>query len=298
VKISEVKKVSLLVPTRNRKESLRRLLESIDRIEIPQQVQVSVTVIDNGSADGTAAFLTAKINRPTNVSFLTLTESRQGKASALNRGLACTTGDVFLVIDDDVVVDPHLITGHLQGYRATHFDALQGRILPGVDPAGRGADPGRLREYNIPLIDYGRDYCEIRGLTGTNMSFKREVFEKIGFFDPRLGPGAAGYSEDSEFSIRARRAGFKIGYTPHAIVYHELSPERYGRKYNRDAEYRKGLSRSIYRGDSILFRVIPDLLANCVRYGFYKSIGRSQKASKTEGRLMKHWGYLAGKLRR
>jgi GT2 family glycosyltransferase len=65
------------------------------------------------------------------------------------------------------------------------------------------------------------------------MSFKRAVFGKIGFFDHRLGPGAAGFSEDTEYSIRIRKAGFKIGYTPHAIVYHELNPSRYGRVYNR-----------------------------------------------------------------
>jgi GT2 family glycosyltransferase len=129
------------------------------------------------------------------------------------------------------------------------------------------------------------------------MSFRREVVEKVGRFDPRLGPGAAGYSEDTEFSIRLRSAGFKIGYTPHAIVYHELNPERYGRKYNRDAEYRKGVSRSIYRDDSIFFRVIPQLLANCARYGLYRLFGLHHKVYRTEGRLMKCWGYLSGKLR-
>lgn len=58
------------------------------------------------------------------------------------------------------------------------------------------------------------------------MSFKGEVWERVGLFDLRLGPGASGFSEDTEFSIRICKAGFKIGYTPHAVVYHELNPER------------------------------------------------------------------------
>jgi GT2 family glycosyltransferase len=128
------------------------------------------------------------------------------------------------------------------------------------------------------------------------MSFNRAVFEKVGFFDPRLGPGASGFSEDTEFSMRIRKAGFKIGYTPRAVVYHELNPARYGRAYNRDVEYRKGVSRSIYRHDSILFRVFPDLVTNCLRYGIYRILRLSQKAYKTEGRIMKCWGYLSGKL--
>lgn len=129
------------------------------------------------------------------------------------------------------------------------------------------------------------------------MSMKRQVFETVGFFDTRLGPGAAGFSEDSEYSIRIRKAGFKIGYAPHAIVYHELNPDRYGRTYNRMVEYRKGLSRSIYRRDSIVFRVVPNLVANIMRYGLYRLLGKGQKAYKTEGRIMKCWGYLIGKAR-
>ncbi|MGZ8496358.1 MAG: glycosyltransferase family 2 protein, partial [Candidatus Binatia bacterium] len=132
---------------------------------------------------------------------------------------------------------------------------------------------------------------------GTNMSFTRQVFDKVGFFDSRLGPGAAGFSEDTEYSIRIRNAGFRIGYTPGAIVYHELNPNRYGRAYNRMVEYRKGLSRSIYRHDSIAFRVMPNLVANSLRYGLYRIVGKSQKAYKTEGRIMKCCGYLMGKLR-
>jgi GT2 family glycosyltransferase len=287
----------IVIPTFNRRESLRRLLDSVGRMNIPGMAQVSVTVVDNGSADGTAAWLAAAGNRPSNVFFTTLGEPRKGKAHALNRGLAGATDDFFLVLDDDVIIDPHLVLRHLEGYRSTGFDALQGRILPGVDAEGRPADPKRLREYNIPLLDHGTDYRELRGLTGTNMSFKREVLKKVGLFDPRLGPGAAGFSEDSEFSIRIRRAGFKIGYAPQAIVYHELSPERYGRKYHRAAEYRKGVSRSIYRRDSIWFRVIPDLVVNCLRYGVYRLLGSREKVYRTEGRIMKDWGYVSGKLR-
>jgi GT2 family glycosyltransferase len=295
---SKVLTFSLIVPTRNRSESLRRLLKSIDALVIPQSSRVDVLVVDNGSADGTAKLLAEEIKRLRKVSLVALTEQRKGKASALNRGMAAAKGDFFIVLDDDVVVDDQLVVKHLESYQGNPFDAVQGRILPGVDPEGNPADRSRLREYNIPMIDYGSDYREIRGLTGTNMSFKKKVFEQIGFFDPRLGPGASGFSEDTEYSMRIRRAGFKIGYTPHAVVYHELNPERYGRAYNRMVEYRKGLSRSIYRRDSIAFRVVPNLLANCLRYGLYSLVGNRQKAFKTEGRVMKCWGYLMGKAHR
>lgn len=294
----EVVTFSLVIPTCNRSESLRRLLESIGRIAIPFASQVEVIVVDNGSVDGTAALLAEEGIRPANVSFTALTEQRKGKACALNRGLGSAKGDFLLVLDDDVVVAPDLVIRHLDGYRGGVFDALQGRILPGVDFDGKPADSARLREYNIPLNDYGDEHREIRGLTGTNMSFKRKVLDKVGYFDPRLGPGASGFSEDTEFSMRIRKAGFKIGYTPDAVVFHELDPARYGKTYNRGVQFRKGLSRSIYRHDSIVFRVVPYLVADCVRYGIYRLMGWTRKVYRTEGRLMKRWGYLTGKFRR
>jgi glucosyl-dolichyl phosphate glucuronosyltransferase len=288
--------LTIIIPTYNRRPSLQRLLESIDRLEIPASSRVEVVVVNNASRDETAALLSDEIIQPKSTSFVVLTEFNKGKASALNRGLTVAKGDYILVLDDDVVADSSLIMEHLKCYEENSFDAVQGRILPGVDPEGKSADVKRLQEYNIPIIDHGPTCREINGLTGTNMSFKRAVFEKVGSFHPDLGPGAAGFSEDTEYSIRIREAGFKIGYTPGAVVYHELNPNRYGRKYKRRIEYRKGLSRSIYRSDSVAFKVIPDLIANCIRYGVYRSLGLSQKAYKTEGRIMKRWGYLIGKI--
>jgi len=254
-------------------------------------------IANNGSTDETESLLRGEQAKARKFSLRVLQERQRGKASALNLALASVKGNLILIVDDDVIVHPQWLVKHLECYRTTTFDAVQGRVLPGVDPEGNPADPGRLREYNIPIIDYGEEVREIRGLTGTNMSFKREVYETVGHFDTRLGPGASGFSEDTEYSIRIRKAGFKIGYTPHAIVYHELNPERYGREYNRTTQLRKGISRSIYRRDSIAFNVLPNLIANCLRFGFYKLVGKSQKAYKTEGRIMKYWGYLVGKMR-
>jgi glycosyltransferase involved in cell wall biosynthesis len=289
--------LSVIIPTRNRLLSLQNLLESFERATASKDWDVEILVVDNGSTDGTAVFLRREIGKPRKFALKILHEKTPGKANALNTGLSKARGDIIIIIDDDVTAHPALFCGHLEEHQSTGFHAIQGRILAGKDPQGDSADPAKLREYNIPYIDYGDQVREIRGLTGTNMSFQRQVFEKVGFFDTRLGPGAAGFSEDSEYSLRIRKAGFKIGYIPHAIVYHELNPNRYGREYNRMVEYRKGLSRSLYRRDSVVFNVVPNLVANIIRYGLYRLMGKTQKAYKTEGRIMKCWGYLIGKAR-
>lgn len=285
---------SVIVPTFNRAASLARLLASLAHSRGLEEIPSEVIVVNNGSTDRTGEVCAAMVQSSDALEFRAAEEPQKGKASALNCGLAMAQGRYLMVLDDDVVVDAELIRRHFDCFQSSAFDAVQGRILPGVDPAGQPADPSRLREYNIPMIDYGDQVRPIRGLTGTNMSFKREVFERVGGFDPRLGPGASGFSEDTEFSRRVRDAGFKIGYTPNAVVYHELDPARIGRAYHRSVEYRKGRSRSFYRHDSMVLNVIPNLVANCLRYAVYKVFGRAQKAYKTEGRIMKCWGQVVG----
>jgi len=286
--------LTIIIPTRNRLPSLSRLFVSLSLSLSKITAPVEIIVVNNGEVRNSAEIL--ELARTANLKIEVLSPT-PGKSWGLNEGLKRAQGKIICSLDDDVVVHPAWAEKLLEAHASTGFDAIQGRIFPGVDPEGQPADPERLREYNIPMVDYGEEVCEIQGLTGTNMSFKREVFEKVGFFDTRLGPGASGFSEDTEYSMRIRKAGLTIGYAPNPIVYHELDPQRYGRDYSRGVQYRKGLSRSIYRRDSIVFNVFPNLVANCLRFCLYRALGMSQKAYKTEGRILKYWGYLRGRVK-
>lgn len=285
--------LTIIIPTRNRLPSLARLFASLSLSLSRIETSFEIFVVNNGDIQNTAKILELAIAANLEIVVLGPTP---GKSWGLNEGLKRAKGKIICPLDDDIVVAPEWVEKLLEAHALTAFDAIQGKILPGVDPEGRPADPTRLREYNIPMIDYGEEVREIRGLTGTNGSFKREVFERVGYYDTRLGPGGSGFSEDTEYSMRIRGAGFKIGYTPRAVVYHELDPARYGLAVKREVQYRKGLSRSVYRHDSILFSVLPNLAANCIRWLIYRGLGKTQKAYKTEGRILKYWGYLVGKV--
>ena len=287
-------KVSVIIATRNRSESLGRLLQSLRDSRDLDAIALEVVVVNNASTDGTAARLerTARGWPPLRALF----EGRPGKNFALNKGIQAARGEILCFMDDDIVLDPQWLGALVRDYQTTGYDAFQPRILPGRDPAGKSAETARLYQYNIPVIDYGDSIRRIRGLTGVMMSVRRGAIDKAGGFDERLP--ASGYHGDTDISRRIRQAGFSIGYTPHVVAYHELNPERYGAEYARLSQYRKGLSRSVYGQDSILLDVMPNLFANCLRYFVYLASGRREKVYKTEKRIMKYWGYLMGRLQR
>jgi GT2 family glycosyltransferase len=69
-----------------------------------------------------------------------------------------------------------------------------------------------MRPLGVPVWRIG---------AGANMAFRREVFERLGGFDERLGAGAAGCSEDSEMWYRVLAAGHSCRYEPAAVVRHQ-----------------------------------------------------------------------------
>lgn len=73
----------------------------------------------------------------------------------------------------------------------------------------------------------GDEVTEVRNSFGPNMSFRIEVFDKVGYFDQRLGFGHRGTSymqgEEADFTLRMRREmGRGVIYNPDAVVYHKI----------------------------------------------------------------------------
>ncbi len=73
-----------------------------------------------------------------------------------------------------------------------------------------------LPSYQERSLKFYEDSRNIGWLAGTALMIKREVFEKIGFLDDNIFM----YGEDVEFCLRAKKVGFKIGWTDKAEVIH------------------------------------------------------------------------------
>ena len=213
-------KTSVIVATHNRPDSIRRLIASL----APELANRSreLIIAENGTPTPMQLSLEgAPLSH--------LHEPRAGKCRVQNRAIAEASGEILVFLDDDLVVAPGYLAG-VDQFFDTHreFAAMKGRILAAEDPEEK---VGPLAPYlDLPIADHGDDVIEVRGVLGANMAFRAGAIRQVGPFDERLGPGAGGHEEETEMSQRMRRAGFRIGYAPKALVYHDVDPSRANRE--------------------------------------------------------------------
>jgi len=259
-------KLSIVIATHARPASLVRLIASLapqlqaadHELFIAENGTPSPTPIDRGAFD-------------TNAEIIHLHEARPGKCRIQNRAIAAAHGDLLVFLDDDLAVAEGYVAAVEQFFDAyPHFAAMKGRILPAEDPV---AKVGVAAPYlDLPIADHGEQVIEVRGVLGANMAFRASALRRVGPFDERLGPGAAGHEEETEMSQRLRRAGLHIGYAPLALVWHEVDPARADRdRFIRIARER-GYCRMIHESHSRL-EIWTKLVTAAVRLKVAQTIG-------------------------
>ena len=178
-----------------------------------------------------------------------LLEENVGISGARNAGVAEAHGDVIAFIDDDAVADLGWIERLVETYERCDAVSVGGKVLP-VWLSGK---PDHLPGELYWLVGATHDgfaeerVAEIRNTFGPNMSFRREVFEKVGGFNESLGFSQRGTSyvqaEEPEFALRMRNAlGRGMVYNPEAVVYHKIPESK--------ARVRTLLRRAFYQGYS------------------------------------------------
>lgn len=218
--------VGVVVLSWNGREDTLGALESLREVTYRP---LAVVVVDNGSDDGT--FEAVRAEHPE--VDLVRSESNLGYAEGNNLGIrrALDLGsDYVLVLNNDVVVDPGFVTALvLEAERRPEAAALSSKVLY-LDPpdliwfAGATFDPrsgynGRLRGYRRRD---GREYSRVTETDracGAAMLVSRRVLDEIGSFDADLFC----YSEDLDWSLRARRAGYRLYVVPESRVWHKVS---------------------------------------------------------------------------
>jgi glycosyltransferase involved in cell wall biosynthesis len=210
---------TILISTRNRAHYLKHTLDSLSRIRT-DGAGIELIVIDNGSSDDTMAMATEAARRfPFRVQLLSF--SRGAKAAALNYALPAATGRCLVFTDDDLRFDELWLQKLLAPLRAAQAEAVVGEIrLP------PHLTRGWMEPAHRAMLAEVRPNDERHQLVGANMAISRECFDSVGAFDPALGPGALGLSEEVLLDRQIRFKGGRVRFASGAIVEHHFDPKR------------------------------------------------------------------------
>ncbi|MBZ0115755.1 MAG: glycosyltransferase family 2 protein, partial [Sandaracinaceae bacterium] len=210
--------VSIVVPTRDRLDLLHACLASLERSTHPHR---EVVIVDNGSIEReTLAFLAAcphrvlRIDEPYNFSRLNGRAVRE----------ACTGAQLLFLNNDTQVIAPDWIEALLEHAQREGVGAAGAKLLY---PDGRLQHAGlvytrtRFRDAHVFLREIGMDpftdcVRNFTAVTAACMMVPRRAFDAVGGFDERF---AVAFN-DVDLCLRLRQAGYRIVYTPHAVLYH------------------------------------------------------------------------------
>jgi len=245
-------KTSVIVATYNRPDSIRRLIASLAP-EITTGAR-EIIVAENG----TPSPLQLSVE---GFPLKHLHEPRAGKCRIQNRAIAqAAESEILVFLDDDLVVAPGYLAA-VEEFFDVHreFAAMKGRILPAEDPEKVA---GPMAVYlDLPIADHGEQVVEVRGVLGANMAFRADALRQVGPFDERLGPGAGGHEEETEMSERIRRAGFRIGYAPKVLVYHDVDATRANRERFIRVSRERGRCRMLHEKHSAVDVIVKNAIA-------------------------------------
>jgi GT2 family glycosyltransferase len=194
-----------------------------------------------------------------------------------------------------VVVDPGWLESIHRFLENNRYQVAQGAIhIPSPEAEDPQINQLLDRYRTIPRVDYGPGRQDLASLNGANVVIYREVLDKIGHFDQRLGPGAAGTSEDVELASRIVRAGLKIGYIQEAVVYHRVDRSRLTDEYFKSLHRRQGFSRLAVEDRGII-RISLGLLRSSMQYCVYSFFGQERKRYRSKGRIYHYLAMLEAK---
>lgn len=227
-------KIAVVILNYNGLEDTLECLESVRRCDTTGH-EVEITVVDNNSQDGSQEAL-AKLK---DIHLIQNTDNL-GYSGGNNIGVKKALErirDAVIILNNDTLVERGLILNLAAALKSADIASPKIYFAEGFeyhkdrykkDQLGKVIwyAGGKIDWDNIIGMHTGVDEVdtgqfdkktEIDLATGACLIAKREVFEKIGFFDEKYFL----YLEDMDFCVRARKSGARIVYAPKAIVWHK-----------------------------------------------------------------------------
>jgi glycosyltransferase involved in cell wall biosynthesis len=269
-------KISVLICTRNRAQSLARTLQTLLALPNADTYSYEVIVVDNASQDETRAVV-ERCQR-THARLQYRYEAKPGLSFVRNTAIRHSSGELLAFTDDDVLVTENWLAEIAREFAGDpHLQVLCGRVLLARTELARVAFLDQAEREVVRFPNVGEP------VMGANMVFRRRLFEEIGLFDVRLGAGRffAG-GEDTELVYRALKAGHYLLYAPNVLVYHDhdrLTEAQACRlEYSYGKSYSAYLFKHILRGDGFAARAF-----------YWSALGLRERMKRRPGETVEAW---------
>jgi GT2 family glycosyltransferase len=203
--------ISVVVPTHQRRARVLAMLNAF-RHQTFSPARFEVVISIDGSTDGTREALEAVM---TNHALRVLCQSRRGRAAALNAGIEASSGDLTVLLDDDMEPCPTFLECHWKAHVRRPRLGVMGAVPVATDNCAPPAQRYLAAKFNGHLKNLARPsrMLLLTDFYSGNFSIRRDVLREVGGFDEdfqRYG------NEDLELSFRLARSGVTFTYAPDA----------------------------------------------------------------------------------
>lgn len=192
-----------------------------------------VVVVDNASTDGSVSDILAHFGEKVD---LIVNETNVGFAAGVNVGIryALDKGaDWILLLNNDTIIASDMVAQLIKAAVSTQ-ESRVGILSPIIYYYDQPNKVWRIGDWHprwspIPIripsvvLRIKQKPFFVDYVTGCGMLIQKEVFHKVGLFDPNYFM----YYEDADFCLRARKAGFSLLCVPTAKMWHKVSKSTY-----------------------------------------------------------------------
>jgi GT2 family glycosyltransferase len=204
----------------------------LDHLAAQTVAPLEVIVVDSSTSRDTAELVR---DRYPGVHYVVCTAGQGAMATARNIAFERAVGDILAFIDDDAFAEPDWLERLLPIFDDPAVGAVGGRqirgqpgeLTEGVDAIGQLLEDGSLTGNFA--ADPG-SVVEVDHLLGANMSFRRSVLEQLGGI--RDGYAGTCVREETDLCLRVAHAGYRLVYTPDAVVEHVAAPYAKGQRFD------------------------------------------------------------------
>ncbi len=236
------KRLAVVILNWNGLGDTKEVLGSVSRLKLTG-LSASCVLVDNRSTDGSVDYF-RKYKLP-NMEFKLLENRKNlGFAAGNNVGIkyALEKGaDMLLVVNNDVILDKNLLKEMVKVLEENRAAVVSPMIYfaKGFEfhkERYKNSQLGKVIWYAGGLIDWDNVYGATRGVdevdigqyngecetdfaTGTCMLVTKKAIGEVGYFDEKYYL----YYEDTDLSVRLKKAGYKVMFAPDAKIWHKVS---------------------------------------------------------------------------